>query len=333
MLELKSWRVNVPPGEDRIGFAGEHLAHRLEINGDLGPEWSVKLELQRDGRRNVIALEREETLLYVDLTRDMMGEPGLYTAQLRGMRGEVEAHSDLFFLRVSRSVGGLEGFPPCLPSELRQLERKMEDLLVKAETAVERAAEYVDRAEGIARGPKIGPAALVEDLLPGEMLFVTEGDPADHTYTLEDLLAAGDREVAGEAGQLLAVMTPGRLRVWNLRRSEKGELFTAAELGSLAGTIRSMCAQAQSQGYVTDAGNTALTYRQVEYYILHGTLVSHQAAMEEDWPWVREPASEAASLRAEMAELRSLLGEINLAVDEVLEGSATVEGSEENGGV
>ena len=332
MLRLENWHVTVPPGEEGIGFAGENLAHRLELCVDIGPEWSVKLEIQKDGKRNVIALDREGALLYVDLTRDMMAEPGIYTAQLRCMQGETEAHSDLFFLRVLRSVGGLEGFPPCLPSELRQLEQKMENMLAQTEAVVERVAEYTERAESLVRGPKIGPAELVEDLLPGEMLFVTEGNPADYNVTLNDLLAAGDREVAGENGQLLPMLTPGRLRVWNLRRNVNGDMFAEPDLEELARRLRDMCVKAREVGYITDEGATALTYRQIQYYILNDALVSHETAMAGYWIWAREPASEAAALRAEIAELRSLLGEINIAMDDVIEGGTAVEGGEENAG-
>lgn len=134
MLKLRDWHISVPEGGVTVGFEGDNLMYRLEIDSDLGPEWLVKLDIQRGGAWDIIALEREGTKLYVDLTREMLGRHGAYTAQIRGMNGELEAHSERFYLRVRESVNALEGFPPCLPTELRQVEEKMEKMLETAET-------------------------------------------------------------------------------------------------------------------------------------------------------------------------------------------------------
>lgn len=139
MITMKDWRVGVPYRENIIGYERDHLFRRLEIATDLGPEWSVKLDVRREGRTNVIDLEWTGKVLYVDLTREMLGADGLYTAQLRGVKGEVVAHSNLFTLIVSEAINGIDAFPPLEPSEMAQMEAKMTQAKEAAQAAAEAA--------------------------------------------------------------------------------------------------------------------------------------------------------------------------------------------------
>lgn len=156
-MTMKDWIVTVPYQENVIGYERDHLFRRLEIQTDLGPEWAVKLDVRKDGKANVIDLERAENVLYVDLTREMLGADGLYAAQLRGLRGETVAHSNLFTLIVADAINGIDQFPPQIPSELAQLEKRLADITFDIEAvsgasaaAAKSAAEAAKAAESVA---------------------------------------------------------------------------------------------------------------------------------------------------------------------------------------
>lgn len=125
MITMRNWIVENTVHDSLIGYERDHLARRLEISTDLGPEWALKLDLDRDGKKNVVDLEREGDVLYVDLTRDMLSGDGHYRAQLRGLSGEVVRHSNIFWLGVSNSINAIDAFPPLEPTEMAQMEAKI----------------------------------------------------------------------------------------------------------------------------------------------------------------------------------------------------------------
>ena len=63
-----------------------------------------------------------------------------------------------------------------------------------------------------------------------------------------------------------------------------------------------------------------LSWRQVEYYIIHGVLVSHAEACQETWIWARDPSSEMLALRQAVSDITATVGDMNAVLDEVLEG-------------
>lgn len=129
---MRDWRI-VAPERYAIGFEGDHLVHRLSIRTDAPAGWSFKLDAALGGRKNVIDLNRDGDTLWVELTRDMLPEAGLYRAQVRGLCGEAVRHSGLFYLDVGRSIGAVEGFPEAVPSELAQMEARMTALKAQTE--------------------------------------------------------------------------------------------------------------------------------------------------------------------------------------------------------
>lgn len=211
-----------------------------------------------------------------------------------------------------------------------------------AKTEADRAKWEADRAHQIVGGefvpylelggilsqraaiPIIGPASLAEELGPGGILFITDdGDPTDYILTLDRLMTEGDKANAGGADELESLLTVGRVKALNLRKNAAGENYAEGDLAALAESIRSMCAAAQAAGggYIVD-GKTSLTYRQVQYYLIRGVLVSHSDTYEENWTWSDwDPSGEYAALRAEVNELRALMGDLSGALGTVLDGN------------
>lgn len=142
MITMRNWIVESTVHDSLIGYERDHLARRLEISTDLGPEWALKLDLERDGMKNVVDLEREGDVLYVDLTRDMLAGDGHYRAQLRGLSGEVVRHSNVFWLVVSNSINAIDSFPPLEPTEMAQMEERVTKAKDEAVAAAETVKQY-----------------------------------------------------------------------------------------------------------------------------------------------------------------------------------------------
>lgn len=142
MITMRNWIVENTVHDSLIGYERDHLARRLEISTDLGPEWALKLDLERDGKKNVVDLERDGDVLYVDLTRDMLAGDGHYRAQLRGLSGEVVRHSNVFWLVVSNSINAIDSFPPLKPTEMAQMEERVTKAKDEAVAAAETVKQY-----------------------------------------------------------------------------------------------------------------------------------------------------------------------------------------------
>lgn len=152
MITMRNWIVENTVHDSLIGYERDHLARRLDISTDLGPEWALKLDLERDGMKNVVDLEREGDVLYVDLTRDMLAGDGHYRAQLRGLSGEVVRHSNVFWLVVSSSINAIDSFPPLEPTEMAQMEERVTKAKDEAVAAAETAQQYSGKPPIIQNG-------------------------------------------------------------------------------------------------------------------------------------------------------------------------------------
>lgn len=174
MITMKNWSVLVPAADKTVAYQGDHLTRRLEIETDLDPDagWTVFLDLEKFGEKNTILLTLEESGLVVDLTGDMLAGDGVYSAQLRGLNGELVAHSNKFALRIADSINAIDSFPPMEPTAMAQLEARIVAAKVAAETAAEEA--------------KVAFDILAEefedtDILPAQELILTSNDAALET--------------------------------------------------------------------------------------------------------------------------------------------------------
>lgn len=139
MLTMTNWRLCVPP-DYTIGFQGDHLTQIFAVETDLPDGWSLKLDVECAGRKNIIDLTRTDAVHSAVLTAAMLADDGLYTGQLRGLCGEQVAHSNTFQLRVLHSINATKAFPDLLPSEFEQMEARVTDLKEQTEQAAVVAA-------------------------------------------------------------------------------------------------------------------------------------------------------------------------------------------------
>ena len=148
MIKMRDWRVFVPASDQMLGHEADHLLRKLEIRTDLDDGWAVMLDLEKDGQKNILALDLEDGVLRAALPRDMLRSDGTYTAQLRGTCGDVVAHSNQFQLTVCGSIHAVAAFPETGPSYLEALEKRL--LLLKHEA--EQSAAAAQAAAGSIEG-------------------------------------------------------------------------------------------------------------------------------------------------------------------------------------
>lgn len=149
MITMKEWRVRLHnPQDARIGYQGENLSRRLEIAVDAPGNWQYKLDLcSEDGTANVLVLERAENCLFVDLTRAHMAVSGPCRAQVRGLDGERECRSNVFFLDIGPSINALDEFEPLPPDEFEQMEQAVTRQAAAAQAAAAAAQQSAGRAD------------------------------------------------------------------------------------------------------------------------------------------------------------------------------------------
>ena len=110
MLSMENWIVHAPDYYS-LGFAGDHLATDFELSAPLPEGWDLKVDVEREGKKNVIQLEREGERFFARLTAEMLGEDGYYFLQIRGTNGDVVKHSNVFLAMVYHSINATEEFP------------------------------------------------------------------------------------------------------------------------------------------------------------------------------------------------------------------------------
>lgn len=127
MLIMANWYICAPP-KICLGFEGDNEAVALEISTDLTDEWALKVDVEKDGQKNIIQLQRVGQVYSALLTSSMLADAGQYLMQVRGTLGEQVRHSNIFYTTVHDSINAVDAFPPPLPSEFEQMEERITEL-------------------------------------------------------------------------------------------------------------------------------------------------------------------------------------------------------------
>ena len=127
MIYMTDWNICTPPGFS-LGFEGDNEVTSLEISTDLTEDWDLKVDVEKDGQKNIIQLSRDGEVYSVLLTASMLADDGTYAMQVRGTLGDQVRHSNLFYAMVFNSINAVDAFPPLLPSEFEQMEDRLTDI-------------------------------------------------------------------------------------------------------------------------------------------------------------------------------------------------------------
>lgn len=148
MITMKNWQVQLQnPQDARIGYQGENLSRTLTIQIDEPGNWQYKLDVSNEaGQANVLALQRQENVLSVELARAHVAVSGLCRAQVRGLDGDRECRSNIFYLDIGPSINALDEFEPLAPDEFAQMEQTLTAHAAAAQTAAEQAGQSAGQA-------------------------------------------------------------------------------------------------------------------------------------------------------------------------------------------
>ena len=124
MLYMQDWHICVP-ADFSLGFEGDNNAVTLEISTDLPEGWDLKVDVAKDGEKNIIQLNRRDNVYYALLTSSMLADDGVYEMQVRGTLEDQVRHSNIFLSHVHNSINATDAFPPPLPSEFEQMEDRL----------------------------------------------------------------------------------------------------------------------------------------------------------------------------------------------------------------
>ena len=63
VLYMQDWHICVP-ADFSLGFEGDNNAVTLEISTDLPEGWDLKVDVAKDGEKNIIQLNRRDNVYY-----------------------------------------------------------------------------------------------------------------------------------------------------------------------------------------------------------------------------------------------------------------------------
>ncbi|MFR1478764.1 MAG: hypothetical protein ACLSB9_25230 [Hydrogeniiclostridium mannosilyticum] len=79
---MTNWYICTPP-KFCLGFEGDNEAVALKISTDLTGEWDLMVDVEKDGQKNIIQLQRVGQVYSALLTASMLADDGQYLMQVR----------------------------------------------------------------------------------------------------------------------------------------------------------------------------------------------------------------------------------------------------------
>lgn len=117
MLTMFDWRLNVPDCGRRMGYEGENLTRRIEIQTDAPEGAAYFLDIEySDGSTAALPLSHSDGLLSADLTMEYLRIPGPAAITVRAVDGERVKKSNLETLYVYKAAGEGDELSPTPPS-------------------------------------------------------------------------------------------------------------------------------------------------------------------------------------------------------------------------
>lgn len=59
MLYMEDWKI-CAPDHYSLGFQGDHLATEIELSAQLPEGWDLKMDVEKDGKKNIISWREME---------------------------------------------------------------------------------------------------------------------------------------------------------------------------------------------------------------------------------------------------------------------------------
>lgn len=119
MLTMHNWRLDIPDCGRTIGYEGENLSRRVEIQTDAPSNYTYYMDIEySDGTKSALPLTHSDGLLSADLTREYLCVPGPAAVTVRAVDVAVVRKSNMEILYIGDAAGeGGERPPIPGPSE------------------------------------------------------------------------------------------------------------------------------------------------------------------------------------------------------------------------
>lgn len=126
LFNEKEWSILVPPGESIFARQYDHLSREIVVEGTPS-DWQFYMLVETSGHHDTILLSPVQNGIGVTLTREMLSFSGAYYIQLKGVKDEIERHTNVVQTYIPSSLSGEADWPD-IPSEFEQIEQRIHEL-------------------------------------------------------------------------------------------------------------------------------------------------------------------------------------------------------------
>lgn len=265
IFQMKDWHIYLPEKYE-IGFSGENLARRFEIQIDEiddDYEWKLEIEHRVTGEKNIAELTRDGNILFVLITRDMIRNSGSHYMQIRGIRGEEVKKSNQFCVMIGQSINAVDALPPLEPSEFAQMEQTMTGIKVEVLAAAEQSrgdAASAENAAGRAEAAATSAEASAEAAGKSEAAALTHANSAAASASKAESMASS---AAYSEGSALSSKNNAK-NYMNSALSHRNAAEEASNSAVQAATDAAGFASAAEKSKNSAANNAASAYKAVE---------------------------------------------------------------------
>ncbi len=136
----------------------------------------------------------------------------------------------------------------------------------------------------------VGPASMAADMLPGDILIISDGGAVVGGASYRNLLEEARKAAAGSANVLESMAVLSVVNATNWRQDSAGALWTTDTLAVFRAKLTAFAGAAVAGGYQdAETGRCTATWAQVQTWIITGTLQTPLQADAEGYPWRTEP--------------------------------------------
>lgn len=126
LFNENEWSIAVPPGESIFARQYDHLSREIVVEG-APSDWQFYMLVETSGHHDTIFLSPVQNGIGVTLTREMLSFSGAYYIQLKGVKDEIERHTNVVQTYIPSSLSGEADWPD-IPSEFEQIEQRIHEL-------------------------------------------------------------------------------------------------------------------------------------------------------------------------------------------------------------
>jgi hypothetical protein len=128
LISMIKWKINLYRPL-QMGFSGENNANRIAVvSADLKEDAAYYLDIDSNGQKNTAVMQKNGTVIFVELTSDMLGGAGTKKLQIREVDNGNVRKSNIFAGYVEDSINASAEFSKTYPTAYEQYESQLSAL-------------------------------------------------------------------------------------------------------------------------------------------------------------------------------------------------------------